>query len=523
VTGTGTGLKGQYYDNIDFTNLKLTRTDATVDFNFGSGSPDPSIGANTFSTRWTGFIEAKYNETYTFFTTSDDGVRLFVNGQQVINNFRNQSATEVSSTPITLQAGQKYAIRLDYYENTGQAVSKLAWSSATQAKQIIPQSQLYTEITPPTATANTTTLNTVRLRIFRGGFGHVETRYIASLQGFWFTEFSYPNRIATTLTSDGASEYTFSVGYNDNVGVNIASLDSNDIRVTGPNGFSQLATLVSIDSSTNGSPRTATYKINAPLTAWNATNNGLYTVALQSGQVSDTSGNFGNAGTVGNFLVSIAGTGTGLKGEYYDNIDFTNLKLTRTDPTINFDFGNDSPDPSIGVDTFSVFWKGRVEPKYSENYTFYSTTDDGVQVKVNGQVVIDKLIDQSPTTNSGSITLQAGQKYYIEIKYYENTGGAVAKLEWSSPTQAREIIPSTQFYLPVTIPTIRLGQVPLNVLEADGAVQVEIQRSGDDLSQASTVKYATTGETAFLDADFTAVSGTLTFAPGETRKFVTIY
>jgi hypothetical protein len=37
--------------------------------------------------------------------------------------------------------------------------------------------------------------NTVRLRIFRGGFGHVETRYIASLQGFWFTEFSYPNRI----------------------------------------------------------------------------------------------------------------------------------------------------------------------------------------------------------------------------------------------------------------------------------------------------------------------------------------
>jgi hypothetical protein len=268
----------------------------------------------------------------------------------------------------------------------------------------------------------------------------------------------------------------------DDVGINVASLDSSDIRVTGPNAFSQLATLVSIDSSTNGSPRTATYKINAPSGTWNATNNGLYTVALQSGQVSDISGNFGNPGTVGNFLVSFAGTGTGLKGEYYDNIDFTNLKLTRTDATVNFDFGNGSPDPSIDVDTFSVFWKGRVQPSKSENYTFYSTTDDGVQVKVNGQVVIDKLIDQSPTTNSGSITLQAGQKYDIEIKYYENTGGAVAKLEWSSSTQAREIIPSTQLYLPVTIPTIRLGQVSSDVSEGSGGVQVEIQRSGDDYS-----------------------------------------
>jgi glucose/arabinose dehydrogenase len=324
------------------------------------------------------------------------------------------------------------------------------------------------------------------------------------------------------LTNDGVRDYTFSVTYNNSAGINVASLDSNDIRVTGPNGFSQLATLVSIDNSTNGSPRTATYKINPPSTGWNTTNNGLYSVALESNQVSDISGNFGNPGIVSSFLVSIAGTGTGLKGEYYDNIDFTNLKLTRTDATVNFDFGNASPDSSIGVDTFSVLWKGRVEAKYSENYTFYSTTDDGVQVKVNGQVVIDKLIDQPPTTNSGSITLQAGQKYDIEIKYYENTGGAIAQLEWSSSTQAREIISSTQLYLPVTPPTIRLGQVPSNVYEANGMVQVEIQRFGENLDQTSTVKYATTGETATENDDFTAVSGTVTFAPGETTKLVTV-
>ena len=85
-------------------------------------------------------------------------MRLWVNAQQIINNFRNQSATEVSGK-ITLEAGKKYDIRLDYFENTGLAVSRLAWSSATQVKQIIPQSQLYTS-GPPTATLNTTTTPT---------------------------------------------------------------------------------------------------------------------------------------------------------------------------------------------------------------------------------------------------------------------------------------------------------------------------------------------------------------------------
>ncbi|MEH1980211.1 MAG: PA14 domain-containing protein, partial [Nostoc sp.] len=133
----GNGLTGQYYDNIDFTNLKQTRTDPTVNFNWGDGSPDPSVGADTFSVRWTGQVEAKYSETYNFYTTADDGVRLWVNGQQIINQFVDQSATEYSGS-IALVAGQKYDIKLEYYDNQYEAVSQLSWSSASQAKQIIP-------------------------------------------------------------------------------------------------------------------------------------------------------------------------------------------------------------------------------------------------------------------------------------------------------------------------------------------------------------------------------------------------
>ncbi len=62
--------------------------------------------------------------------------------------------------------------------------------------------------------------------------------------------------------------------------------------------------------------------------------------------------------------------GTGLRGDYYDNADFTNFKLTRTDATVNFDWGSGSPAPTIGPDTFSVHWIGQVLPRYSQTTRF---------------------------------------------------------------------------------------------------------------------------------------------------------
>lgn len=140
-TSSCNGLNGEYYDNIDLTALQLTRVDATVNFNWGNGSPDPSIGADTFSVRWTGQVVPLYSETYTFYTTSDDGVRLWVNGQQIVNNWTNHPATENSGT-IALTAGVQYDVKMEFFENGGLAVAKLWWSSPSQAKQAIPQTQL---------------------------------------------------------------------------------------------------------------------------------------------------------------------------------------------------------------------------------------------------------------------------------------------------------------------------------------------------------------------------------------------
>jgi regulation of enolase protein 1 (concanavalin A-like superfamily) len=142
--GGGSGLSAQYFDNSNFTALKTTRTDATVDFNWAQSAP---VGAgltnpDTFSVRWSGFVQPQYSETYTFYTTSDDGVRLWVNGQQIINNWTIHGATENSGS-IALSAGQKYDLRLEFYENAGDAVARLAWSSNSQAKQVIPQARLF--------------------------------------------------------------------------------------------------------------------------------------------------------------------------------------------------------------------------------------------------------------------------------------------------------------------------------------------------------------------------------------------
>ncbi|WP_281336892.1 PA14 domain-containing protein [Flavobacterium eburneipallidum] len=143
VNGLTNGLKGEYYTNMNLTGSPaLTRTDATAGFNWGGGSPDPSIPNDGFSVRWSGYVQPLYSETYTFSTSSDDGIRLWVNGVQIINNWTNHGVT-VDNGNITLTAGVKYSIVLEFFENGGDAIAQLSWSSPSQASQIIPQSQLY--------------------------------------------------------------------------------------------------------------------------------------------------------------------------------------------------------------------------------------------------------------------------------------------------------------------------------------------------------------------------------------------
>jgi len=144
-----------------------------------------------------------------------------------------------------------------------------------------------------------------------------------------------------------------------------------------------------------------------------------------------------------------ARAGGGLKGNYYTGTDLRKLVLTRTDPQINFSWGSDSPDPLLDTDYFSVRWTGEVEAAYTETYTFYTLSDDGVRLWVDGQLLVDDWNDHGPTENRGSIDLVAGNTYSIVMEYFENAGGATAQLRWSSPSTPKALIPQAALLLPV--------------------------------------------------------------------------
>ncbi len=140
--GAGDGLFATYFDNRDLTGPTVTRIDPEIAFNWGDGSPDPAIGADDFSVSWTGKVLASYSEPYTFYTQTDDGVKLWVDNQLLIDEWHPNNNQPYEKT-INLQAGRLYDIRMDYFEQGGNANATLSWSSPSTPKKVIPKSHLF--------------------------------------------------------------------------------------------------------------------------------------------------------------------------------------------------------------------------------------------------------------------------------------------------------------------------------------------------------------------------------------------
>jgi hypothetical protein len=142
---------------------------------------------------------------------------------------------------------------------------------------------------------------------------------------------------AAANVAGGAFDHTFTVNYADNAAVKANTLSNGDVRVTGPNGFSGVAQLVSVDRGSNGPGRTATYRVAAPGGFFDSADNGQYAVMLQPNQVADNNGNFAPAAKVGHFSVNVAravlvGNGTlvvnGTAGDDRLDLSLTGQTLT---------------------------------------------------------------------------------------------------------------------------------------------------------------------------------------------------
>lgn len=316
-SGTG-GFTGQYYSGNDFNNLVFTRTDQKIDFEWGWNAPDSRLGVDNFSVRWTGSITPSVSGVYNFFVRVDDGVRLWVNGDLIIDQWKVQAPTDYTGSK-SLTAGQSVEIKMEYFENTQDAVAKLSWSAPIEAgEQLLDGSLVFTTgaTNPPAAT---------------------------------------PVPVTPAPTSGGGNQQP---------------------------------------TPTPSAPATL----------------------------------------------------HGLRGNYYNNIDFTSLVLSRIDPTINFNWHVLMPDWSMGRDTFSIEWTGSVLAPYSGRYTFFTQADDGVRLWLNDQLVIDNWRDQQFTEKWYSVYLQQGKLYPIKIRYYENTGQAAMKLWWWHENFGKQIIPSDYLF-----------------------------------------------------------------------------
>jgi YVTN family beta-propeller protein len=425
----GTGLLGQYFANATLSGGPvLTRTEA-VNFDWGTASPGTGVPIDSFSVRWSGQVSVSTSGSYVFQTISDDGVRLYLNGAPLINNWTDHGTTANNSAAVTLVAGQRYDIVLEYYEKTGGAVAKLNWQApGTTTFAALPATQLY-----PTSTqgllgqyfANTTlsgsaVLTRAEAINFEWGTGSPGTGIpVDGFSARWTGQISVPssgNYVFQTVSDDGVRLW-----------VNGAQLINNWTDHAPTTNNSAAVTLA------------AGQRYSITLEYYEKANGAVAKLSWQTP---------GTTAFVPIPATQLYPAAQGLLGQYFTNATLTGSPALTRSEAVNYDWGTAAPAPGIAADGFSVRWSGRVGIGADGNYTFQTTSDDGVRLWVNGNLVIDNWTTHGSTIDrSPAIALKAGFFYDVKLEYFEGQNGAVAKLGWTTPGSSVAVpIPQSQLY-----------------------------------------------------------------------------
>lgn len=120
------GLLGTYYERTNLQVPKHKRVDFGIDFNWGGGGPFKDWRVDHFSVRWTGTFQVEQPGEYEFITTSDDGVRLEIDGKKLINNWTDHNVID-NKAKIKLAKDKEYRIRIEYFENSGEAIMRVGY------------------------------------------------------------------------------------------------------------------------------------------------------------------------------------------------------------------------------------------------------------------------------------------------------------------------------------------------------------------------------------------------------------
>ena len=485
ITGSGTGLQAHYFNGIaesyglqpsnssDY-GLKLTdsvplvssRIDSAIDFQWNGGQVSPSVQTQNFSAEWTGKILAPESGKFTFTTNSDDGIRVWVDGKNIIDAW-NDHAPELDSGAIDLVAGQKYDIKVDYYQRSGGSIAQLFWAAPDIARQIVPQSYLYVPEAQPASSvlAPTEVVPTgtgLQGQYFNGiGVDATKlaiTRTDSSLNFDWKGGKVDPLVSANDFTAEWTGQvlapktgkFTFTTNSDDGIRVwvdgksiidawndHAPELDSGAIDLVAGQKYD-----IKVDYYQRSGGSIAQLFWAAPGIDRQIVSQGYLYAPAQPPVFSQPPS--------APQPIEVVPTGTGLQGQYFNGIgvDATKLAVTRTDSSLNFDWKGGKVDPLVSANDFTAEWTGQVLAPKTGKFTFTTNSDDGIRVWVDGKSIIDAWNDHAPELDSGAIDLVAGQKYDIKVDYYQRSGGSIAQLFWAAPGIDRQIVSQGYLYAP---------------------------------------------------------------------------
>ena len=503
IIGIGDGLRAAYYEHKDWSGRVITRIDPTVDFDWGESAPAEGVAKNDFAVRWEGELQAQFTEPYALHVVCDDRARLWLDGELIIDEWY-EHAESLSTAVVNLEAGRRYVLRLDYFENRGRASVRLLWSSPSTPQQVVPQSQLYTSINaadfakirrqyeedlnPSPQSAQNPNLPAPWVNRDVGRVGRAGSATIAdglwsiagagadvwaNADGFhfayqrWTGDVEIVARVLSQQDTDpwakaglmlrdglGASARHLMLAVTPRQGAcllrrsraeDATALDSGgDFRAPGWLKLTRRGNVFTAWRSPDGAnwEWVDTERMDLPETLFVG-------LAVNSHDNSVLGTVTFDGVTIGvpasaEQPARIIGSGDGLQATYFDSA--TGRTVSRLDPFVDFDWDTGAPAPGIGPNYFAARWEGFLEPQYTGLYALHVVSDDGARLWISDALVIDAWSDRAAAKSSARLLLEAGAKYPIKLEFYERNREAVMCLLWSSPWTPKEPIPTSQLY-----------------------------------------------------------------------------
>lgn len=374
--------RGEYFSNPYLAGAPaMVRDDESIDFNWGTGSPDPALPADHFSVRWTRWLYFDAGE-YRFTTETDDGVRLFVDNTIVIDKWGEYPPTQHSGV-IRLNAGL-HLVRMEYYEARERAVARLWWTRSEVPSGW--RGEYYSNIWLAGSPAL--------------------IRHDPELRFDWGTGSPAPGLI-------GADR--FSARWSRTISVTPGTYR---FYATCDDGMRLWVDGMLLIDEWYDHPAT-THTADVYLGA------GDHILVVEYYENLDKA-------VAQVWWEQSPEIVNEWRGEYYNNRWLSGSPLlVRNDPAIDFDWGAGSPDARLPADNFSVRW---VRTLYfpGGRYRFTTTTDDGVRLWIDDRLVIDEWYAMPRTQFRHELHLTEGL-HTIRMEYFEQQGGAYARLSWRGP------------------------------------------------------------------------------------------